>query len=300
MSMLITTPTGHIGSRITERLMKSGADATLFARKPDALDGAVRAHFAVHQGDLEDPGSLRSALDGTDTLFFLIPPKYDADDWRAWQRDIARNTVEALAATGTDRVVFLSSGGAQRDDLGPVSGLGEAEDMLNDAIPHVVHLRPGYFMENLMAFIEPVHEQGAIFGAYAPDTLIPFVATRDIGDVAAEWLTDDAWTGHHVVGIHGPKDITMTDAARVIGDVIGKDVHYQQVPPEAVAQSFREMGASDSVAENYREMVAGMETYGLDYKAEPRTAETTTPTTLETFVREVFKPAYEGYAQQAA
>jgi len=296
MSILVTTPTGHIGSRIVERLIDEGAAFGVFARKPSALPQRVRDAATVHQGDLEDPESLRRAAEGADVVFFLIPPKWDADDMRAYQRQLAQNAVDALTGAGVDRVVFLSSGGAQRDDLGPISGLGDAETMLEDAFSDVVHLRAGYFMENFFNNLPTIEQEGAIYSALSPETKTFVVATRDIGDVAVRWLLDESWSGHHVAGIHGPEDLSMREAAQIISDGLGRDVNYVQVPAGAVEQAVKQTGASDSVAANYREMVTGLEKHGLDYADEERTDATTTPTTLSTFVETTLRPALESKA----
>jgi uncharacterized protein YbjT (DUF2867 family) len=298
MSILVTTPTGNIGSRVVARLIEERADVHVFARKPDALPEGVRAHATVHQGDLEDRSRLVDALDGRDALFFLIPPNMQADDWRAWQRQIARNGADAIRETGVERVVFLSSTAAQYENVGPISGLGEAEEILDEAALHFMTLRAGYFMENFLQFAGSIAQQQAIYHAFPPEMEWPMVATADIGDVAATVLLDDAWTGSHVRGVHGPSDLSHGEAAAIIGDVLGHDVEYVQVPVEAVQQQMREMGLTDDVVRNYGEMIEGLIRVPRS-DVEPRTDATTTPTTLAEFTEQALLPAIEGVKAQA-
>ena len=42
-AILVTTPTGHIGSRVVERLLAGGADVRVIARDPERLAPDVRA-----------------------------------------------------------------------------------------------------------------------------------------------------------------------------------------------------------------------------------------------------------------
>lgn len=299
MSILVTTPTGHIGSRVVERLLDANADVAVFARNPDKLPERVRTRLRVHQGTLEDGAALERAARGADAVFYVIPPNYGVEDWRGWQRELGRTAAAALKGAGVRRVVLLSSSGAQRDDLTAISGLGEVERILEGAIENVAHLRAGSFMENFLNSIPTIAEQGAIYGAFPADMPLPMVATRDIGDVAARWLRDAAWTGRNVVGVHGPADVTHAEAARVVGDAVGRPVRYVAVPPEAVRDSLLQMGASRSVAEGYAGMLGGIVKVGPAYNAEPRTRETTTPTTMAEFARAVLRPALEKAAGAA-
>lgn len=58
-------------------------------------------------------------------------------------------------------------------------------------------------MENFLLSLPTIAESGTIYGAFPPDLRFPMVATRDIGDVAANWLLErTSWSGHHVQGVH--------------------------------------------------------------------------------------------------
>lgn len=291
MSILVTTPTGDVGSNVVQQLTDKDAAFGVFARTPDKLSDAVHEHATVHQGDLEDADALADVLVDYDVLFAVIPPNMGAQDWPAWMRRIADNYVAALQHAGVGRVVLLSSAGAQLDDLGPISQLGYAEQRLRDVAADVAMLRAGYFMENLFANLDTIARENTIYGGFSPDMPIPYVATRDIGAVAARWLLDDDWTGAHVVGIHGPEDITLAEVTRILSDVLDRDVRFVQVPTAAIVGVFQEMGATPSVAETYGEMIDGLKRHGLAFRAEARTPATTTPTTMRQFAEDTLEPA---------
>jgi len=296
--ILVTCPTGNIGRQLVPRLLDAGASVRLFLRSPDALPPDHRSQVTLVQGNLEDPAAVQRAVEGVVAAFFLVPINFQADSFDAWYRTLSTVFCDAIRAEGPVRVLFVSSGGAQRGDLGPVSALGTVERMLEDATPHVVHLRTAYFMENLWAMVPTIASDSVFYGAFAPDTAIPMVATADIAEVAARWLTDASWEGRHVVGVHGAADRTMSHVATALTEALGHPVRYQQIPPSAVAQALQQIvGASDGTAADYEAMVAGLEHHGADYKAEPRTDSTTTPTTLEDFVQEVLAPAIRAQSE---
>lgn len=288
MRIAVTTPTGNIGSRVVEKLIEAGADLTLLARDPSRLPDDVRARATIRQGTLEDADFLREATAGADALFLLIPPHYTTDDWAGFQLGIGRAAADAVRANGIRRVVLLSSGGAHRDDLFAVSRSGQVERMLEEAAPDVVSLRAGFFMENFLSAVPTIADHGAIYLSLSPDTSLAIVATRDIGDVAARWLLDGSWSGHHVAGVHGPADLTPADVARAFSAVLGREVRYVQVSEEDARQALRGMGASEHVADEYPRLFTALDRHAAD--REPRTAETTTPTTIETWARETLLP----------
>lgn len=68
-----------------------------------------------------------------------------------------------MRANLVPRVVNLSSVGAQFDSgVGPVSGLHDVEEQLDDAAMNIVHLRPGFSFENLLAQRERIRKLGRI------------------------------------------------------------------------------------------------------------------------------------------
>lgn len=297
--ILVTTPTGQIGSRVVERLLAAGASVRVFVRDPARLAPGVRERVEVHTGSVDDAAALAGAMAGARAAFVLVPPHYTADDWPAWFEAAGGAAERAAVASGVGRVVFLSSQGAHRDDLGPVSRLGAIEARLRRALPHVVALRPAYFFENTLAAIPTVAASGAIFGHFPPDLAFPQVATRDIGDVAARWLLDQGWSGHQVAGIHGPRDLAMPELAALAGEALGRPVRYVPVPLEAVQAGMAAAGMSPSVVAEYGTLIGGLTASRFE-RPESRTPATTTPTEFAAWARDVLHPAFEGAAPARA
>lgn len=291
MRVLVTTPTGHVGSRVVERLVHDGVPLRAFVRDPGKIPVALRSRMEVWQGDLEDPVDVADGMRDVDAVLFVIPHVFAQPDCLAWIRDVARAFAAAIRAQATPpRVVFLSGIGAHRDDMGAVSALGHAERTIAAVAPDLVVLRAGSFMENLFGGIRGIVDHGAIYDLAPADRRVPLVATRDIGDVAVRWLVDDSWRGLHVVGVHGPADVSFADRARILTDVLGQRVTYVQVPEEAMRHAMAGTGMSPSVVDAYTAISVAMAKHEV-LAAEPRMATTTTPTTLATWAREALLPA---------
>ena len=77
--------------------------------------------------------------------------------------------------------------------------------------------------------------------------------------------------------------------ARIMSEVLGKPVRFQQIAFEAYKAGFVERGMSEAMAQGMTDM-ARAKNEGLD-NAEPRTPESTTPTSFRQWCEDVLKPA---------
>lgn len=292
MSIVVNTPTSKIGHVLTDRLLAAGEAVTLISRSPEKVAGFAARGARVVQGSIEEPATLEAAFREARDVFWLTPPSY-RPDFLDWQKRTAEGAVAAARAAGVQRVVVLSSIGVQNGPgAGPVSGLLPVENAFLGAFRDVTILRPGFFMENLLFDVQSLATQGAMYSAIPADKKMPFVATRDIGVVAAEVHLDRSWSGHRFRGIHGPADLTNREVAEILTTALGRPINFVEVTLEQARAAMLGAGMPDFVVDLYVEMYGAIREDRMD-AAEPRSKETTTPTTLATFAVEVLKPAVE-------
>ena len=291
MRIAVTAPTGNVGRPLVARLLEAGADLVLLARHPGKLAHAATRGAAVRTGSLQDAAFVAEATRGADVLFWLTPPHYAAPDLRAYYGGLGRHAAAAIEANRIPRVVHLSSLGAQLErGTGPILGLHDVEKILDAACPNVTHLRPGSFFQNYLWQVPSMKGMGAIFMPVAGSTRGPMVDTRDIAAVAAERLLDSGWTGRSTRGLHGPADLTYDEAAAIISSATGRRVAHVQVTPEQAREELVGMGMSPGTVDAMLELDRAMND-GTLVSEEPRSPETTTPTTLADFAREILVPA---------
>ncbi len=288
MRIAITTPTGHIGSKLVHLLLDSGADLTLLIRNPDKLDPAVLSRVQTRQGDLQDEAFVQVATEGADALFWLTPVDPTIPDLRSWYDRLGKSAAAAVRTNKIPQIVNLSSAGAQLPKAGPVSGLGQVEQHLNQTDANIIHLRPGFFFENFLMQLEAIRHQNSLFQAMPGDVPVPQIATRDIADTAAQLLLHPDWTGKRIQGLHGPTHLTFDEAAHILGETTGRPIRYVKIPEDQARQAFSGMGMGPAFIEGYLEMLESFAQPGSI--AEPRTPETTTPTTLYKWASEQLKP----------
>ena len=290
MSIVINTPTSNIGRALAVRLLDAGEIVTVLSRDKKKVDYLAKRGAWVVEGSFEDPALLAKALEDAEALFWLTPPPAQPD-YYAWATKCAKQAATAAKRAGAGRAVVLSSMGAH---TGPGTGaVGPAREMENDfeaLLPAVVSLRPGIFMENFLLSAGMIAKAGQMFLPVPTGKRWPLVATSDIAAKAACWLLDRGWSGHHRVGVHGPKDLSPDEAAAIISSVLGKPVKCVEATPDQARGAMKGMGMPDFVVDIIMEQYDAFRDGRLE-SAEPRTPYTTTPTTLAEFTRTTLMPA---------
>ena len=72
----VTTPTGNIGSQVVKLLLDADEAVRVIARDPEKLAPEVREKAEVLQGSTDDEAVLSRAVEGAESLFWLVPPSF--------------------------------------------------------------------------------------------------------------------------------------------------------------------------------------------------------------------------------
>src|SRR6202453_1760040 len=292
---VILGASGNTGSIIANSLLSAGKKGRVVGRSAGRLKRFVDRGAEAFTADMSDAAALTKAFTGARAAYLMLPPAKSREEQERDSDGIAK----AVKESGLRYAVHLSSYGAQvAKGAGPVSGLHSSEQKLSaiDGL-NVLHLRAAYFMENNLAAIGMIHGMGIFGNALLPDLKLPMVATRDVGNYAAQRLLHLDFSGKQTRELLGERDLSMTEATAVIARGIGKpDLRYQQFPYDQVQQALTQLGVPPKGAAMYIELYKAINA-GVLVPLEPRSPENTTPTSFEQFVQDVFAPAYHGKAQ---
>lgn len=298
---IVTGATGNTGNVVAKALLSRGEKVRVIGRTAERLKALGAEGAEPFAADLADAAGVTKAFAGAKAVYVMLPPNPASSDYRSFQNRVTDAIVAALRSTGVTHAVTLSSIGADKPDkTGPVEGVHYLEQQLNciDAL-NVLHLRAGYFMENTLAQIGIIQKMGMAVGPLRPDLKLPMVATRDIGEAAADVLLSLDFRQKQTRELLGQRDISMNEVAQSIGSAIGKPgLRYIQAPDEQVRPALVQLGMSSNVAGLILEMSAALNS-GHMRALEQRSAKNTTPTSYETFVREEFLPQYGGKSAAA-
>lgn len=290
---------GQITTRIARRLLAAGHPVRVLGRQAANLVALARAGADIAVGEPDDATFLTRAFHGATAVYTMIPPCFTDADMRVAQDRIGIATAQALATVGPTRVVHLSSIGAELTiDTGPIRGL-QAQEARLQSIAHLdlLLLRPGSFMENLLAGAEVVAASNRLPGLEAPDARIPMVAVDDIAAVAAEALVQPNHRG--VLILHADEHPTMRDVAATLGHAIGQPaLTYQQIAPAEARSMLLAQGFSPDATDQLAALARWLSTSPLGSTQVATVA--VQPTTLADFARRHFAPAHAAAAHAAA
>jgi uncharacterized protein YbjT (DUF2867 family) len=264
---------GNTGSIIANSLLSKGRKVRVIGRDAGRLQSFVRKGAEAFTANVSDAAALTKAFSGARAAYLMLPPITSREDQERDSDGIAKAATES----GLLYTVHLSSYGAHvPEGTGPVAGLHSSEQKLNA--------------------INGLNVLGLFGHALLPDLKLPMIATPDVGDYAAQRLLDLDFSGKQTRELLGERDLSMAEATAIIARGIGKpELRYEQFPNEQVQQVLEQMGMSPKKAAVYIEMFRAINA-GVLAAQEPRSPENTTPTSFETFVQNVFAPAYRAKA----
>lgn len=105
--ILLTGASGYVGGRLLRAVEGRGERVRCLSRKPEFLRSKVKPTTEVVQGDVSDPNSLRSALDGVHTAYYLIHSMGASGDYAKQDRQAAQDFAAAARHEGVKRIIYL-------------------------------------------------------------------------------------------------------------------------------------------------------------------------------------------------
>ncbi|MFJ7146972.1 NAD(P)H-binding protein [Streptomyces sp. NPDC100445] len=287
--IVVTTPTGQIGSQLVRRLLDGGSPVRVITRDASRLDRAVREQAEVVEGSHDDPAVLDKALPGADALFWLVPPNPAGPSASEHYLSFARTGAAAVARHHVGHVVAVSSAGHDwPNPAGVLSAAFAMDEHLAASGAAYRALALPFYMENLLGQLEAIRDHHTFSLACAGDQPLATIATRDIAEAAAQLLTDRSWAGQANLPLFGPDRLTPEAMADLISEELGTPVAYRRTTLDEYAATLRSRGAGEQLVQDLTEMFAAQD--GGIYDADWAVA-TIAATDFRTWCREVLKPA---------
>jgi len=118
-SILLTGATGYVGGRLLKVLEAQGHTINCIARTPAYLRSRVSPTTRVFAADVLDKESLRPALAGMDTAFYLIHALGESKGFEEQERLGAQNFAAVAREAGVKRIIYLGGIGNEQEELSP-------------------------------------------------------------------------------------------------------------------------------------------------------------------------------------
>jgi uncharacterized protein YbjT (DUF2867 family) len=233
-AIAVTGATGGLGGRVAARLADHGVPQRLLVRDAARAPDLPHAEVVTFDG-YDDPGGLRAALDGIDTLLLVSAAEHPD------RVSLHRGAVDAAVAAGVARIVYTSFQGAAADCTFTFGRdhFHTEEHIKATGVAHT------FLRDNLYIDFMPLlcGADGVIRGP-AGDGRVAAVARDDIADVAVAVLTGE---GHEnqTYDLTGPEAFTLAEAAEEIARASGRLVTFENETVEAAYASRRPSGAAE-------------------------------------------------------
>jgi uncharacterized protein YbjT (DUF2867 family) len=239
-SILVIGATGQIGGEVVTQLRGAGCRVRATSRNPESA--ALPSDVEVVRGDLTAPETLAACLDGIDAVFLV---------WTA-PLAAAAAAVDAIAARAP-RVVLLSAPIHTPHPFfqqpNPIRTIYAGVEAAIDASGlRWTFLRPHAFALNCRNWWVPQIKRGDVVRWFHADAATAPIHERDIAAVAVRALCDDGHDRMEYV-LTGPESLTQRALLHIIGDVIGRSLRFEEIPPAAAREEMLPLGFTPTVAD---------------------------------------------------
>ena len=209
---------------MARELAGKGFALRAMTRKPDGdpARGLAKLGAEIVRGDLNDPESVKHALNGAWGVFAV------QNTWEAGvveEEEQGKRLATLSRAAGIQHFVFSSVGSAHRKTGVPHFDnkfrIEEVVRLLK--FPSHVILRPVFFMENLVT--PPTFGGDHLYAALSPATVLQMIAVEDIGRHGARAFVDSAKLSGREIDIAGD-EVTMPAAAEALSHGLGRKITF--------------------------------------------------------------------------
>src|SRR6478609_5944498 len=235
--LLLTGANGRTGRAVLTALGARGADE-------------------VFVGDMQDANSVRSAVEGCDTVIHIGPPMH-ADEVA-----ITASFVDASLTAGVDQFVYYSVMHPFRRDVRHHSFKLDATEALVDSGQPYTVLEPSRYMQHLDPIWAKVRDEGVHAMPFGVDKQFSVVDLADLAETTAIVATEP---GHLYASyeLAGPEALSQREMAATIGEVLGREVTARQIPLDEMAAAAKAKGVGDDRVEQMKVMNAHYDAHGF-------------------------------------
>ena len=240
--LLVTGATGTIGRPLIDILIDQGVKIRAVTRNPQTTTG-LPAGVEVVEGDPSRPDTIAPFLDGVSALF-LHPRAVGlaAAELLTLARQRGVQRVVALSAMNVEDPLEEQPSRFNGDRNKEVEGAAIASGL------EWVSLRASSFAVNtLRAWGAQIRAGDIVRYPYA-GFAEALIHEQDLAGVAAHALRTDELVGQRPV-LTGPQSLTHQQLVAIIGEVLGRPLRYQELPPQAAKQGMIAQGLPEPFVE---------------------------------------------------
>src|SRR5258707_1295006 len=238
--ILVTGATGRTGSAVVTQLLAKGWPVRAAVRVRDARSDRLQSRGAeVVVTDIFDPGQLTDAMRGVQRAYYCPP-------YHPFVIQSAVAFADAARETGLEQIVGLSQWLAGPNHPALMSRQHWLIDRMFAALPGIAYtvVNPGFFADSPYLDMMPFAAHlGVLPLPMAGESRNAPPSVDDIARVAVAALSDPARHAGKSYRPTGPKLLTVTEMAVIIGRVVGHNVRHVKTPLWMFYKGAKAIGA---------------------------------------------------------
>lgn len=237
--ILVTGATGTIGKQVVRALRERGLAVRAGARTPEKLQDLAALGAETVRIDWSDPASLKAAFAGVERVFLLTP--FVEDDLPLVKAGIA-----AAKEAGVSFILRMSAAGADPNAQAALPRHhGQGEELVKQSGLRWAVIQPNFFQDNFVNYQGgTIKAQGAFYGAGGAGKTA-YVSSGDIGASAAAILAEPDRHASQTYLLTGPEALSDGEVAGLISDLLGREVKFVNLEPEAFGGALRGQGTPE-------------------------------------------------------
>jgi uncharacterized protein YbjT (DUF2867 family) len=188
----------------------------------------------VAVGDLTDVASVKRALEGIESVFYIAPA------FMPHEAELGLQVVSAAVSAGVRRFVFSSVIHPVLSRLENHATKAPVEEAVLNSNLEYTFLHPALFFQNYAASWGRTLDTGTLAEPWSNETRFSRVDYRDVAEVAAVALAEERLL-YGTFELCAPGMLNRHDVATLIGEVVGRPIRAERLDPGRLGEETRPM-----------------------------------------------------------
>jgi uncharacterized protein YbjT (DUF2867 family) len=231
-TVLMVGGTGALGGQVVSTLLARGKRIRALVRPNSNATSLQRLGVEIARGDMMDPPSLLSAMEGADAVITTAAgyTRHSPADTVDTDTIGNRNLVDAAAQIGVRRFVLTSVLTCDQTPQVPRFWHKKlVEDHLAKRGVPYVSLRPGAFLEGINRNGTDPFTKGRLIWPGSASIPMTFVLAADLAGYLADSVDAPGVEGQHI-DIGWDRPMSVLQLARMAGEILGRPIRVRTVP----------------------------------------------------------------------
>jgi uncharacterized protein YbjT (DUF2867 family) len=248
-TVLVSAANGRTGRAVVTAVKAKGAHVRAFIRNPAQVDGLKQALGLtdVVVGDMLKPETIQAAMEGCTAVIHIGPPMHPDE------KLITQHFVQAAMKANVKRFVYYSVMHPLRREVPHHARKLDTEEMIIESgVPYTI-VQPIRYMQHLETIWKSVLADGVHAMPFNTRVKFNVADLMDLAEASAKVALED---GHlyATYELAGPESLSQDDMAKILSDVLKRDIKARHIPLDEMAAKAKAAGANDLRIETMHKM----------------------------------------------